>query len=610
MFRTSIRNKLIAFLLIAVVVPLATSIVINYGYTKQTITRERIDVTAALLAQGKENIRHYMDTIHQATLSVYNDAKLNAIIETGATDYLSDQETYRALMHMANVVPDIYQVYLYMGLANKPFLMINALLKRVPEPGSPQPLRPEFGGAEVVVQPPHASHDYGFAPTAYIAPATVMTMHRNIRRVPLTEELGVLSVDVRMQGLRAMAESLYDAKQEQLYMLDASGAIIYGPDEARWGQRLDGSWAAELLAKPEPAGSLFADEGGFKGVQVYDTLQTSYLRWTIVKRIPEEALYRQARDLARINTFVLAAFALLSLVVTIGVAIRFTAPIKRLIGYIGAIQKGNMNVDIDMRRKDEFGLLAARFRSMMQHINNLIVQEYRLELANRTNQLKALQAQIHPHFLYNALQSIGTLALQMNAPHIYRLISSLGKMMRYSMNTTETSVPLAKEIEHIRSYVELQRHRFDERLTLTLALEEETLAAEVPKMTLQPLLENYFKHGFDAAAETAGLIVVRSSFVGDGMLAVSVEDNGKGAEPERLDELRLLLRRAGTDIEAELEQADRAGIGLVNVLSRLKLIYGERANMSVEEKKPHGFKVTITIPWERNEADDEDYNRG
>jgi two-component system sensor histidine kinase YesM len=106
-FRTSIRNKLIAFLLAAVMVPLATSIVITYWYTKDSIAKERIGVTAALLVQGRENIRHYMDTIHQATLSVYNDAKLNEAIETGATDYMSDKETYRALMHMANVMPDI-----------------------------------------------------------------------------------------------------------------------------------------------------------------------------------------------------------------------------------------------------------------------------------------------------------------------------------------------------------------------------------------------------------------------------------------------------------------------------------------------------------------------
>ncbi|MEF3302309.1 sensor histidine kinase [Paenibacillus sp. GYB003] len=609
----SIRNKLIAFLLAAVIVPLATSIVITYGYTRASIARERIDVTAALLVQGRENIRHYMDTIHQATLSVYNDAKLNEVIETGATDYMSDKETYRALMHMSNVMPDIYQVYLYLDLAKQPYLLINALFKRIPESAQPQPFRPETFGADVAVQPPHASHGYGFAPTAYIEPATVMTMHRIIRRVPLATELGILSVDVDMRGLQTMAESLYDKSSEQLYIIDKEGYVVYGPDPGEWGRRLEQSWAADLLAREEPRGSVVGrgESGGFRGVQVYDTLETNYLRWTIVKRIPDEALYKQARDVARINTFVLAAFSLLSIGVTIGVAFLFTAPIKRLIGYIGAIEKGNMNVDIDMARGDEFGVLAARFRSMMQHINNLILKEYRLELANRTNQLKALQAQIHPHFLYNALQSIGTLALQMNAPNVYKLISSLGKMMRYSMNTAETSVPLSKEIDHIRSYAELQRNRFGDKLTLTIDMDERTMDVEVPKMTLQPLIENYFKHGMDPASGEAGEIAIRSRVRDDGAIVIAVEDNGRGPGPGRLEHVRQALRLAGNGFEPETEDADGGGIGLANVLSRLKLVYGGEADMEVEEAEPHGFRVTITIPAEgRKEAGYENIDRG
>lgn len=608
MFRTSIRNKLIAILLAAVIVPLSTSILITYGYTKQTVTQERIGVTSALLVQGKENIKHYMDTVHQATLTVYNDEKLNSIILSGATDYLSDKETYRALMHMTNTASDMYQVYLYLNKAKQPYLLVNSLFQRVPV--EPSPVRPDFSKSEVVIEPPHRSHQYGFAAPSYVEPAVVLSMHRSIRRVPGTEEeLATLSVDINMRGLRTMLESMYDRTREQLYILDSAGSILYGPDEAAWGQRPGDGWIAQLLAQPDDSGSLVWNEGGFKGIQVYDKITTSYMDWTIVKRIPEDVLYKQARDLTRINTFVLAAFSVLSVLVTVGAAFMFTAPIKRLLGYISVIQKGNMNVDIDMKRKDEFGILAARFGSMMQHINNLIVKEYRLELANRTNQLKALQAQIHPHFLYNSLQSIGTLALQMNAPNIYKLISSLGKMMRYSMNTTETSVPLAKEIDHIRSYVELQSHRFDGQVSLKLELDDKTLDIQVPKMIIQPVVENYFKHGFDPAAVTEGLITVRSRLTDDGRLIVSVEDNGRGAETERLNGIRLLLRRAGIGSDADSEQEDGGGIGLLNVLSRLKLLHGEEAAMDIENVKPHGFKVTLSIPCDGKEANDESADR-
>jgi two-component system sensor histidine kinase YesM len=511
-------------------------------------------------------------------------------------------------MHMTNAASDMYQVYLYLNKAKQPYLLINSLFQRVPV--EPSPVRPDFSKSEVVIEPPHPSHQYGFAVPTYVGPAVVMSMHRSVRRVPGTEEeLAGLSVDINMKGLGTMLESMYDRNREQLYILDSAGSILYGPDEGAWGQRPGDGWIAHLLAQPDDSGSLAWNEGGFKGIQVYDKITTSYMDWTIVKRIPEDVLYKQARDLTRINTFVLAAFSVLSVLVTVGAAFMFTAPIKRLLGYISVIQKGNMNVDIDMKRKDEFGILAARFGSMMQHINNLIVKEYRLELANRTNQLKALQAQIHPHFLYNSLQSIGTLALQMNAPNIYKLISSLGKMMRYSMNTTETSVPLTKEIDHIKSYVELQSHRFDGQVSLKLELDDKTLNIQVPKMIIQPVVENYFKHGFYPAAVTEGIITVRSRLADDGRLIVSVEDNGRGAETERLNGIRLLLRRAGIGSDADSEQEDGGGIGLLNVLSRLKLLHGEEAAMDIENVKPHGFKVTLSIPCDGKEATDESADR-
>lgn len=146
---------------------------------------------------------------------------------------------------------------------------------------------------------------------------------------------------------------------------------------------------------------------------------------------------------------------------TIYISIRFTAPIKQLIRYItriqaGQVQLGQMQQDIELTRTDEMGILANRFHGLMQDLNQMVMREYRLELANKSNQLMALQAQINPHFLNNALQSIGTLALQHDAPKVYALIASLAKMMHYSMNTNESVVPLGKELDHIKAYLELQ----------------------------------------------------------------------------------------------------------------------------------------------------------
>ena len=195
-------------------------------------------------------------------------------------------------------------------------------------------------------------------------------------------------------------------------------------------------------------------------------MTTPYLNWTIIKRIPNETLHQTAREVALINSGIVVLFLILTILATVVIAFQLTAPIKKLIRSMNQIQSGNLQATIDVARKDEFGILARRFQLAMNTINELIIREYELELARKTNELNVLQVQTNPHFMNNALQSIGTLALQKQEPEIYNLIASLGKMMRYSMNAGEPIVTLARELDYVKAYFALQRQRFGEQLRI------------------------------------------------------------------------------------------------------------------------------------------------
>lgn len=245
---------------------------------------------------------------------------------------------------------------------------------------------------------------------------------------------------------------------------------------------------------------------------------------------------------------------------------------------------------MDAEREDEFGLLTRKITGMTRTINDLIVKEYRLELANKTNQLKALQAQVNPHFLYNALQSIASLSLRYNAPKVYDLIYSLGSMMRYSMNTERTQVPLRDEIEHVQNYVILQTERFgEENLRLEIHAAEAALETVLPKMILQPIVENIFKHGFADGIREA-VIRIDCKLEGQSRLVLAVKDNGKGISPERLEEITAGLRSSGRPENEE--------IGLYNVLARLRLQFGSGAEMQLHNEEGQGVTVTLIIPLE------------
>ncbi|MCS7462778.1 sensor histidine kinase [Paenibacillus doosanensis] len=587
MIRNSIRNKLIVFLLAATIVPIATSIIITYFFTKHSVSQETVVSNSNLIYQGKTNIMNYLKVIEQSSLSVYNDTTLYNIIESGDTDYISTSEIFRGVQAIANSVKEIKQAYLYIAKTNRSFMIAQGNPGRNEGPG-PKYI-PEMNGAEVRLEPTHISHDYRMGGLFYVPPATVVTMHRSIRNALTQQELGFLSIDFSVDVIRSICEQLYTPGQEELYILDRNGTVIYGTDRETWGKALDEDWVRHLLAMPEDKGSFEWKSKPFSGIHIYERMTSPYMEWTLVKRIPYENLYKNARELTQINTMIFSLFLIVVIFATLYISFKFTAPIKNLIGYIGKIQTGDMQVDIQVTSHDEIGILARRFRQMMQTINNLIVSEYKLDLANKTNQLKALQAQINPHFLYNSLQSIGTLALQHQAPKIYSLLSSLAKMMRYSMNTNETLVPLKQEIAHVKSYLELQMQRFENELTVSFEIDEETLDRTVPKMILQPLAENYFKHGFDPREKT-GRLLITGSITQDNRLRLTVEDNGRGIDPDTLARLRRQLSKH-PDIASEPAES----IGLLNVRSRLALYYPGTA-MKIEPCSPSGVRIVLLIP--------------
>ncbi|MBP1962348.1 cache domain-containing sensor histidine kinase [Paenibacillus aceris] len=604
MFRHSIRNKLILFLLIATLVPFITSIVVSYIFTKEKVTEDTITNNSALISQAKLNILNYLNGVVQTSTTIYTGQHLSElgqlydILEREHDiDYMSDKVIKSGLQVMSHAVKEFKQVYLYASVSDRSFLSSNDFQGSTT--GKYKSLRPFPEDKTVYFETTHLSHNYNIALNVYSAPTPVLSMHRKLMYSPNNTSIGELIIDLHLDLISEISQSLYTHDEEELYILDDEGNIVFGPDPSKWGQMLEGSWGNEAIHSTLDKGSYEWSKGAYAGINVYEKMKTDYVSWTIVKRLPYEQLTKNAKQLTLINSLVLTFFMLIVIGGTIYISIRFTEPIKQLIRYItriqaGQVQLGQMNKDIELTRTDEMGILANRFHGLMQDLNQMVMREYRLELANKSNQLMALQAQINPHFLNNALQSIGTLALQHNAPKVYALISSLAKMMHYSMNTNESVVPLGKELEHVKAYLELQKQRFEHQFHIVYDIEEDTKALSVPKMILQPLVENYFKHGFKPSAADVGLLRIQATkLTEDGyeFLQLVVEDNGIGVTEARLREVRNRLNAPST--------GDEACIGLSNVLTRVKLYFTDDAALDIEHAQPRGLRIVIHIPMKK-----------
>lgn len=281
--------------------------------------------------------------------------------------------------------------------------------------------------------------------------------------------------------------------------------------------------------------------------------------------------------------------SLIALILTWNVSSRFTFPIIELTGQMKNIKYGEPYQPLILKQKDEIGMLNDTFNSMIETINALIINEYELKLSNKNAQLRMLQAQLNPHFLNNALQSLGTLALQRQAPELYSLITSLSLMMNYAMDITQTLITLDKEFEYAENYLIFQRQRFGDRLSYVLAPSEDTLGLIVPKMILQPIMENYFKHGFTKRKE--GYRILASSCLEGDNLVITVENNGTNMSEEELSALEDNLKKTRTFDNDE----NAFGIGLINIQSRLNLYYNNNARVLVANLAPYGLRVQLIL---------------
>ncbi|OAX45270.1 cache domain-containing sensor histidine kinase [Paenibacillus sp. AD87] len=599
----SIRTKLIAFMLIATTIPLLASISMTFIQTKTALREQAVAENKRLIFQASTNLNNYVDNVARASLAVYNDPNFLRNLAKIPGDYRAVAEVYTTLQTIRSAVPDVFQLYLHSFAANQSTLIANPFPKREERK---QAYSDSLHGKsnekspDIWVESAHLSHSYGFkAASADDPPRTVITLHRVIKDVPSTERLGVLAIDLNMDTIAEICSRLYDPTKEQIYVIDNKNQIIFeGKSEVSGTDALRQEAATELNSARSGEGTVQTASGHFEqdhSMYVYQQLGSQFADWTIVKQIPNETLYASATTLTWNNAMIAIAALLLVIVATLFISIRITGPLKQLMRYMNQIQAGRLHVDIRLTSRDEIGVLARHFRDMMDTVNNLILREYRLEIANKTNQLKALQAQIHPHFLYNTLQSIGTLALQQQGQRVYVLLSSLSKMLRYSMRD-QTRVTLNEEAEHARLYLELQKERFGDRLEVELDFAEDTLRAEMPRMTLQPLIENYFKHGADVQPGK-GRIRISSQRTPDDWIQIRLENNGPCIPEDKLSEIQRWLRPASISSDSFQEPDETESIGLRNVMRRLQLNSppGYNATLTIGNLEPNGVEIIVKI---------------
>lgn len=314
---------------------------------------------------------------------------------------------------------------------------------------------------------------------------------------------------------------------------------------------------------------------------------TGWKTYSVVA-VPE--IFPQALQLRGTIAMIVLSAVLVALVIVTAISYSITAPIRELSNAMKQVEAENFDIEIRSKRRDEIGRLIISFNYMVGKIRQLIYEVYQKKLEQKNAEIRALQAQINPHFLYNTLDSINWMLIERDEQDISDVVISLGEILRYAIGGESHVVPLRDEMRYIESYLCIQKNRLEERLNYRWEVDEDALDFSVPRLILQPIVENAVIHGIEPLKE-GGTITVKAWMEGE-TLILQITDNGKGMTREELAELKKKIDGKN----------DTGSIGMRNIRRRIELTYGEKKAIEIRSNQDGGTAVTLRMTEDRREG--------
>ena len=382
------------------------------------------------------------------------------------------------------------------------------------------------------------------------------------------ESLGVVRFDIDSHALENYIKELSLGREGYAFVINTEGKIIYHPDNEVF-QSVDKQMSAEDIAK-SPMDSMIG-----KNFFVHKT-SIDNCNWVLVGI----STFSQWEQLSKQLFMIVFSIAILSFIgCSIGMVIilrHHLSPIQHLEETMQEVEKGKTDLRAIPNGASEFQQLAHHFNHMLNHLEQLMMEAREQEQLARVYELKALSSQINPHFLYNTLDTIIWMAEFQDTNRVVSITKALATYFRLALNGGEDLIPLTKEVDHVRQYLYIQQQRYEEKLSYEIQVDENIPDILLPKLVLQPLVENAIYHGIKEINRPGKIqLTVRYQ---SPSIKITIEDNGVG------------LKKQGTSNKA------LGGVGIQNVKERLALYFGEEFKMEFDSVENSYTKVYLTIP--------------
>jgi len=412
--------------------------------------------------------------------------------------------------------------------------------------------------------------------------------------IQFNKPLGYIVINVRADHFRDAVRTT-DALNGTLFVTDSDGTVLFDSSGGETGKPFNG----------KPYGITNLDDAKSNGDYVINTQTSEKTGYRFINIVNQDVIKQEAGSIRRSLYGILLACVVLALIISFISARLFSRRINQLVQKMRMMDVGEFSVTTDVKSNDEIGYLEQSFNNMITRLDKHIQTAYVYQLESKTAELKALQAQINPHFLFNTLESIRFNALEHQDADTAKMIHLLGNLFRWNIQSGDLFVELRQEINYAETFIELQKLRYADAFDFTTDVSQKLMTLGVPKFILQPLVENAIKHG-QKGVSSGGIISI-SARLGEeireseewrvesgekksGTLELTVEDNGHGMDEETV---RRITARLG---QPETEEDDHYSIGLSNVHQRIRILFGEPYGLTIRSEPGVRTIIRILMP--------------
>lgn len=409
----------------------------------------------------------------------------------------------------------------------------------------------------------------------------VFSVARLIREPSTNKHIGLIKLDLKQELFEDFVGTdralfILDQKNQLIYPKNANNDYMLRSITPRL-DNIDENSYTKMISK-DNAYMMVHHQSHYSGVKV-------------IMLTPFETILSKVNHLRTFMVIGLLCGILISFILGFILSKPLVGSMHRLQKAMAAVKKGDFSKRVDHFYGDEIGQLSQGFNHMVDEIDSLVTEVYEAGLREKEAEIRALQSQMNPHFLYNTLESINMLAITKGNFDVSDMVASLGKLLRYSIDHSAKIVTLKEELDFIRSYIMIQQKRMGDNLKYIEDVEPDLLNALIPKIMVQPLIENAIIHGISGG----GTICLKVHEIHSEMQII-VSDTGKGLHDEKLQELKNALQTNGRVISEK-----NSGVALLNTNERIKFLYGSSYGIELQSNSVSGLTVKLRFPIKRGD---------